>query len=482
MTDQKSNKQTQSGVTASTAAPTATPAPTPTPTPVEQVPIKPLEVDNLILMVHGIGKHEDNWYSKIERANVLYDTVCGTAGVQARKARFVGVEWHSALHSKTDRLIEKVTPPSIPLVHEFVNHTMLDILFWTSPTYSQTIYTEVGAQLNQKYREFLKECPDFKGKVHILAHSLGSMITYDILCHQKDGADREHCTTTQGNIYQWKKFRQQQADGATRDEDDEDDDGVGSDASSSPGDSLLPHLSFPQLDFEVYNLFSIGSPIGVLYTIRGHTRLSIPKCVNFFNILDQSDPVAYLVEPLIDDGFTKLAPTIIPHLVKKKSPITTNFSSKLSLLTNKVKAFRKNPSNTSSSTSSPTQSPARSPNLESEKPATPAQINLKPLDDTSDDDSDAGNTTYVVEKKDEPKVELQETFSFFGGCRFDYKLQPSMFNISEYQAVPVAHKSYWTSKDVMFFMVERLPIMSVGFDYGDTSGTAPLTTMMPSIN
>ena len=32
-----------------------------------------------------------------------------------------------------------------------------------------------------RYRAFMKKNPDFTGKVHILCHSLGSVITFDVL-------------------------------------------------------------------------------------------------------------------------------------------------------------------------------------------------------------------------------------------------------------------------------------------------------------
>ncbi|KAK9995128.1 hypothetical protein SO802_024831 [Lithocarpus litseifolius] len=45
---------------------------------------------------------------------------------------------------------------------------------------------EVSIQLNQLYLKFLKRNPGYDGKVSIYGHSLGSVLSYDILCHQEN--------------------------------------------------------------------------------------------------------------------------------------------------------------------------------------------------------------------------------------------------------------------------------------------------------
>nr|POE76240.1 phospholipase sgr2 [Quercus suber] len=44
---------------------------------------------------------------------------------------------------------------------------------------------EVSIQLNRLYLKFLKRNPGYDGKVSIYGHSLGSVLSYDILCHQE---------------------------------------------------------------------------------------------------------------------------------------------------------------------------------------------------------------------------------------------------------------------------------------------------------
>ena len=42
----------------------------------------------------------------------------------------------------------------------------------------------VGTEMNRIYALYLKRNPDFKGKISIYGHSLGSLLAYDILSNQ----------------------------------------------------------------------------------------------------------------------------------------------------------------------------------------------------------------------------------------------------------------------------------------------------------
>ncbi|KAE8701882.1 Phospholipase SGR2 [Hibiscus syriacus] len=55
-----------------------------------------------------------------------------------------------------------------------------------SPIYCQSIINSVSNQLNMLYLKFLKRNPGYDGKVSIYGHSLGSVLSYDILCHQEN--------------------------------------------------------------------------------------------------------------------------------------------------------------------------------------------------------------------------------------------------------------------------------------------------------
>lgn len=101
------------------------------------------------------------------------------------------ISWHTTLHSDTgiDKKLQAITLDSISKLRHFTNDTLLDILFYTSPVYCQTIITTVGNELNRLYALFKKRNPDFDGGIYLGGHSLGSLILFDLLCHQKPLSD-----------------------------------------------------------------------------------------------------------------------------------------------------------------------------------------------------------------------------------------------------------------------------------------------------
>ncbi|XP_023585646.1 SEC23-interacting protein [Trichechus manatus latirostris] len=75
-----------------------------------------------------------------------------------------------------NRNIKKITLPSIGRFRHFTNETLLDILFYNSPTYCQRIVEKVGMEINRLYALFMGRNPDFKGGVSVAGHSLGKTV------------------------------------------------------------------------------------------------------------------------------------------------------------------------------------------------------------------------------------------------------------------------------------------------------------------
>jgi hypothetical protein len=67
----------------------------------------------------------------------------------------------------------------------------LDVLFYTSPVYCQTIISKVGNQLNRLVKMFMERNPTFKGTISLIGHSLGSLIVFDLLSHQFENKPSE---------------------------------------------------------------------------------------------------------------------------------------------------------------------------------------------------------------------------------------------------------------------------------------------------
>lgn len=71
------------------------------------------------------------------------------------------------------RRIKKITLPSTGRLRHFTNETLLDVLFYNSPTYCQTIMDTVAQEINRLYSLFMKRNPDYRGGVSVCGHSLG---------------------------------------------------------------------------------------------------------------------------------------------------------------------------------------------------------------------------------------------------------------------------------------------------------------------
>lgn len=80
------------------------------------------------------------------------------------------------------RDLQRITLPSINRLRHFTNDTILDVFFYNSPTYCQTIVDTVASEMNRIYTLFLQRNPEFKGGVSIAGHSLGNKW---ILCDQR---------------------------------------------------------------------------------------------------------------------------------------------------------------------------------------------------------------------------------------------------------------------------------------------------------
>ncbi|NWI95676.1 S23IP protein, partial [Pitta sordida] len=157
------------------------------------------QIDHLVFMVHGIGPVCDLRFRSIVECVDDFRTVSlkllqthfkkYLEEGKVSRVEFLPVHWHSSLHGDAtgvDRNIKKITLPSIGRLRHFTNETLLDVLFYNSPTYCQTIVDKVGLEMNRLYELFMSRNPDFKGGVSVAGHSLGSLILFDILSNQKD--------------------------------------------------------------------------------------------------------------------------------------------------------------------------------------------------------------------------------------------------------------------------------------------------------
>ncbi|XP_035849544.1 phospholipase DDHD2 isoform X4 [Sander lucioperca] len=166
---------------------------------------EPEKVDHLVFMVHGIGPACDlRFRSIIQCVNDFRSASLSLLASHYKHAQqdgqigrveFLPVNWHNALHGDAtgvDEDIQRITLPSISRLRHFTNDTLLDLFFYNSPTYCQTIVDTVASEINKLHTLFKQRHSEFKGAVSVVGHSLGSLILFDLLTNQRTGSkDRE---------------------------------------------------------------------------------------------------------------------------------------------------------------------------------------------------------------------------------------------------------------------------------------------------
>jgi len=243
---------------------------------------------HLLFLVHGIGEHQDFHDDKAVSWDGSEGMVGGNHEFRALLARLAAsrmgevplsltvssVEWHSALRSPaadgdaaavsetaaSDALLGACCPAGVSGLRSFTRESLMDVLYYTSVPHAQLIVDTVADQMARRWTSFLLEHPGWSGSVHLLGHSLGSLIVLDMLTHA--GAT-------------WHGVR------------------------------------YPTLPFGVTNLFVCGSPAPLFLVARRQvvsvasaeaaaaaTPLPLP-CENFFNLVNAMDPIAHLYKPLI---------------------------------------------------------------------------------------------------------------------------------------------------------------------------------------
>ena len=226
--------------------------------------------------------------------------------------------------------MDDITVEGVAFARSLISDLALDVLLYQS-AYREQISEIVLRECNRIYRLFIERNPEFKGKVHIMGHSLGSAILFDILCRQKE----KSAELVRNPLRIW--------------------------PSQDRYESKEPkELTF---DFEVEDFYCLGSPIGLFQMLKGRTiagrrlpnilppenplslhylddplfttpapaayaeqrvspvtglpyNMSSPKCEQMFNIFHPSDPISYRLEPLVSPAMSSLKPQALPYTKK----------------------------------------------------------------------------------------------------------------------------------------------------------------------
>ncbi|KAL2609785.1 hypothetical protein R1flu_028358 [Riccia fluitans] len=149
-------------------------------------------VRHVVFMVHGIGQ-------RLEKANLVDDvkTFRHTVDMLAeqhltqyqrntQRVLFIPCQWRRGLKLGGEQAVDDCTLEGVRALRTMLSATVHDVLYYMSPVYCQDIIDSVSHSLNRLYGKFIKRNPNYDGKVSIYGHSLGSVLSYDILCHQRD--------------------------------------------------------------------------------------------------------------------------------------------------------------------------------------------------------------------------------------------------------------------------------------------------------
>ncbi|KAI5840786.1 DDHD domain-containing protein [Morchella snyderi] len=218
-------------------------------------------------------------------------------------------------NSENDFSLEDITPPSIQAVRNLIGDVMLDIPYYLSH-HKQKMIGAVVKEANRVYGLWRQNNPDFEkngGRVHIIAHSLGTAIAMDILSNQPTHVPQDMKRETRDT----------------------------------------------QFDFDTKNVFFVGSPAAFFLLLNKRTLL--PRrgrdkkdcdssdtdphvtglsgtygCMaadNIYNVLHYSDPIAYRLNPTVDASYAaslrtahvpSTATTFLDTLIRTVYPSSAN--------------------------------------------------------------------------------------------------------------------------------------------------------------
>ncbi|KAL2467475.1 Phospholipase SGR2 [Forsythia ovata] len=150
-----------------------------------QVPVR-----HLVFVVHGIGQRLENsnlvddvgYFRHVTASLAERHLTSHQLGTQ--RVLFIPCQWRKGLTFSGEVAVEKITLDGVRGLRTALSATVHDVLYYMSPIHCQDIIDSVSHQLNRLYLKFLKRNPGYDGKVSLFGHSLGSVLSYDILCHQ----------------------------------------------------------------------------------------------------------------------------------------------------------------------------------------------------------------------------------------------------------------------------------------------------------
>ncbi|MCJ1435256.1 hypothetical protein MMC27_004628 [Xylographa pallens] len=283
-------------------------------------------VTDLVLVIHGIGQklseriesyhftHAINSFRRQLNVELESEAVQPWLRQDLAGMMVLPVNWRSTLSfedggpspgtnarynesSPKEFTLKDITAETIPAVRNLISDVMLDIPYYLSH-HKPKMIEAVIKEANRIYRLWCRNNPGFQenGRVHLIAHSLGSVMALDILSKQPTKLP-EHLDLTNKKVHR------------------------------------------QMFEFDTKNLFFCGSPAG-FFLLLNHAPL-VPRrgrvkpeadgedlrpsitaeagtygCLavdNIYNIMHYNDPIAYRINACVDvDYSASLQPAVVP--------------------------------------------------------------------------------------------------------------------------------------------------------------------------
>ena len=293
------------------------------------------KVKHLVLLTHGIGQkmaektpsmsfiNDVNGMRKVFKDSfqqILAPEIEKTADSDASPTDYgvmlLPVEWRKhmefdkpetpalsegELPKKTYPSINDIAIDAIPALRSLASDVILDVLLYMEPRHRADMLTQMIKEMNRVYALFIERHPDFikqGGKVHVFAHSLGTVITFDILCYYNY------------TRHQWLKSHPS----TPKPQLDPSDNASESTKKRVTGKARLPKLAPPShvtetLTFPVDKYFVVGSPIAMFALLKGK-QVGAPLASVMKYYQDWRDEFRALIESRSDHGHGNLESAI----------------------------------------------------------------------------------------------------------------------------------------------------------------------------
>jgi hypothetical protein len=274
------------------------------------------DVTDLVLVIHGIGQklservdsyhftHAINSFRREVNVEMADQAGKGILRREHGGIMVLPINWRLTVSFddqtpatngyENDFHLKDITPDSLPAIRNLISDVMLDIPYYLSH-HKEKMTAAVVKEANHVYRLWCRNNPGFNvyGRVHLIAHSLGSVMAMDILSKQPTAISKPT------DLKAWAR---------------------------NPSDRTF--------EFNTSSLFNCGSPSGFFLLLnkanlvprkgrkrgddvgRGIAGEASYGCLavdNIYNIVHRNDPIAYQQNACVDAAYARsLLPAYIP--------------------------------------------------------------------------------------------------------------------------------------------------------------------------